>query len=396
MKLLMISPVPTDPPTAGNRARVSNLITILQHLGHDVSLAYVPYETADYNAMQTRLGHRLHILHAECPPFSSIAGRAKRKIQRVLRLKSAYLWRVDEWFDDRLLSQVKNLQNTEHFDTVLIEYVFLSKLRSAFSDSVRIIVDTHDIMGDRHKIYLNSGLKPAWFATTQEEESRALNRADAVIAIQEHEAQYLRRQVSVEVFCVGHISPIDIVPLADQGGSRLLFVGSANPINIHGLESFVRSALPDIRAKVPGCELAIAGRAGQERAWPNGVLVLGEVQALAPIYAEATVVINPVTFGTGFPVKTIEALSYGKPLVTTTAGARGLGPEFVGAISVAENAADFARQVVDLLQNEAARCCLSTNAYLAFHAWRVRQVASLQDAICGKRRSDAGRSPEVA
>ena len=29
MKLLVISPVPTDPQTAGNRARVSNLIAIL-------------------------------------------------------------------------------------------------------------------------------------------------------------------------------------------------------------------------------------------------------------------------------------------------------------------------------------------------------------------------------
>ena len=135
--------------------------------------------------MERRLGHRLRILQSEGPPIRRLAGRAKRKIQRALRLRSAHLWHVDEWFDDRLLSQAKSLQNTECFDTVLIEYVFLSKLVSVLPNSVRTIIDTHDLMGDRHKLYLNSGMQPVWFATRPEEEIRALNRANAVIAIQE-------------------------------------------------------------------------------------------------------------------------------------------------------------------------------------------------------------------
>ena len=78
MKLLMISPVPS-PPTAGNRVRVFNLMTILEHLGHNVSFAYVPYETADYKAMEKRLGRRLHILRSERPPFPSIVGRTSER-----------------------------------------------------------------------------------------------------------------------------------------------------------------------------------------------------------------------------------------------------------------------------------------------------------------------------
>jgi hypothetical protein len=121
MKLLIVSPVPPEPQTAGNRARVSNLITILEHLGCDVTFAYVPYESADYKAMEARLGHRLRCLQSKTPPFQTVTGRAKRKVQRILRLRSARLWRVDEWFDDSLLSQVTSLQNKEHFDTALIE-----------------------------------------------------------------------------------------------------------------------------------------------------------------------------------------------------------------------------------------------------------------------------------
>jgi glycosyltransferase involved in cell wall biosynthesis len=394
MKLLIVSPVPPEPRTAGNRARVSNLITILEHLGCDVTFAYAPYESADYKAMEGRLGHRLRILQSKAPPFQTVAGRAKRKIRRALRLRSAHLWSVDEWFDDSLLSQVKSLQNTEHFDTALIEYVFLSKLACVFPDSVRTIIDTHDLMGDRHKIYLDSGLQSAWFATTPREEIRALNRADAVIAIQEEEAQYLRRYVSGEVFCVGHIGALDIRPLPDPGGSRILFVGSANSINIHGLEWFVRSVLPEIRARIPDCELAIAGPAGDGRTWPNGVFALGPLESLAPVYAEAALVINPVTFGTGLAVKTIEALSYGKPVVATAAGVRGLGPQFAGAFWVAEDAGRFAQSVIVLLQDRTARARLSQSAVAAVHSWRLEQLATLDYAIKGVRGSGT-RSFEV-
>jgi hypothetical protein len=161
---------------------VSNLIAILEHLGHDVTFAYVPYETADYKAMERRLGRQLHILRSEGPPLHTLAGRAKRKILRALSLRSAHLWCVDDWFDNGLLSQVTRLQNAGDFDTVLIEYVFLSKLATVFPESVRTIIDTHDLMGDRHKIYQNSGMQPVWFATKPEEEIQALGTLAVLIA----------------------------------------------------------------------------------------------------------------------------------------------------------------------------------------------------------------------
>jgi len=89
-----------------------------------VTFAYVPYESADYRAMERCLGRRLRILRSDRPPEYTLTSRAKRKILRALGLRSAHLWCVDDWFDNGLLSQVLRLQNTEGFDTVLNEYVF--------------------------------------------------------------------------------------------------------------------------------------------------------------------------------------------------------------------------------------------------------------------------------
>jgi glycosyltransferase involved in cell wall biosynthesis len=387
MKLLMISPVPTDLPTAGNRVRVLNLLTALERLGHDVTFAYVPYEhgDVDYMAMETRLGHRLRVLQSNRPPFPSSVGRFKRKIRRALKLPSAHLWDVDEWFDDALLSQVKKLQIAENFETVLIEYVFLSKVVSVLPKTVRTVIDTHDLMGNRHKHYLKFGLNPTWFMTTPGEEIHALSRATATIAIQSEEAGYLRRHVCGDVFCVGHVSAQEIIPLEDPGGSGMLFVGSANPINIHGLEWFVESMLPRVRAAIPSCELSIAGPAGQVRSWPKGVKVCGPVESLVSEYAKAALVINPVIFGTGLAIKTIEALSYGKALVVTAAGARGLGVEFSAAMSIAEDSNTFAQQIIELLRNKAARIKLSQNAVAAIRAWRLQQLVALDASVKGSK-----------
>ena len=92
-------------------------------------------------------------------------------------------------------------------------------------------------------------------------------------------------------------------------------MGSANPINVQALEWILGAVFPHIQKKRADSELVVAGEVGRVRRWPNWVSLLGNQDSLVDTYARAAVVINPVKFGTGLPVKTIEALSYGKPIV---------------------------------------------------------------------------------
>jgi polysaccharide biosynthesis protein PslH len=353
-----------------------------------VTFAYVPYDPADYDKMRERFGNRLRILHAAAPPFKSFSSRLGGRIKREFGLKSGYLLRVDEWFDDGLLPQIQHLYEKQRFEAVLINYVYLSKLACGLPTSVRTIIDTHDLMGDRHKQYFTAGMQPTSFATKPAEEIRALNRVKAVIAIQQQEANYFKQNVSGEVFCVGHLLDSTFGPLPDPGGAHILFVGSANIINVHGLEWFLEQVLPRIRKKRPDVELALAGAVGGERTWPIGITVLGPQQSLAAVYADATLVINPVQFGTGLAIKTVEALSYGKPVVATPAGARGLDIDFRGALSLASTPDAFADQVLELLENEAKRSVMAHHAIAASHQWQHRQISMLNGAITGHKNNN--------
>ncbi len=103
----------------------------------------------------------------------------------------------------------------------------------------------------------------------------------------------------------------------------------------------------------------------------------------AAVYADATLVINPVQFGTGLAIKTVEALSYGKPVVATPAGARGLDIDFRGALSLAKTPDAFAEQVLELLENEGKRSAMAHRAIAASYRWQHRQVSTLNAAITG-------------
>ena len=91
--------------------------------------------------------------------------------------------------------------------------------------------------------------------------------------------------------------------------------------------------------------------------------------------------INPVLFGTGLPVKTIEALSRGKPVVATPAGIRGLEADFHGALLLADTPDAFVEQVLELLENGAKRSAMSHRAVAASIEWQRRQLTMLNAAI---------------
>jgi len=110
--------------------------------------------------------------------------------------------------------------------------------------------------------------------------------------------------------------------------------------------------VPLIRARVPDAEIAVAGTLCRA-VTAAGVTLLGELDDLAPAYRSARVVVNPVLFGTGLKVKCVEALGYGKPLVTTRCGADGLERAVPHALLMADEPADFANAVALLLSDDA-------------------------------------------
>ena len=159
-------------------------------------------------------------------------------------------------------------------------------------------------------------------------------------------------------------------------------------INVHGVTWFIERVLPGVRRVVPGAELWLAGGIGDRIGGnPPGVRRLGFVDRLEDVYRRAAVVVNPQQFGTGLSIKSVDALRHGRPLVTTSSGARGLESGAGTAFRQAESPEELGDLVVELLRDPAAAAALAAGAGEFARRYYEANLRALADAVGGAERS---------
>jgi glycosyltransferase involved in cell wall biosynthesis len=202
----------------------------------------------------------------------------------------------------------------------------------------------------------------------REYESFALSQAELVTVASRADAEILQTllgRARVRVIPNGtNIVSCSIDRASEHG---ILFVGNCRyRPNLEGLMWFVRDVWPLVRAGQPSCTLdvvgSLQGRVFSILAGIPGVRVHGHVPEIGPYLLKAAVVINPVLTGSGTSLKTLEALAWGKALVTTPAGARSL--DLVDAVHcvLASTEAEFATAIRRCLLDPGLRSSLGTAA----------------------------------
>ena len=123
---------------------------------------------------------------------------------------------------------------------------------------------------------------------------------------------------------------------------------------------------PRVRSHLPDCSLYLVGRDAprdlRKMSRQPGVFLTEDADDVAPCYACCHIAAAPLRAGGGTRLKILEAMAFGRPVVSTTIGAEGL-PVINGEhLLLADTAEDFARASVRLLQDPALRNRLRRNA----------------------------------
>lgn len=139
----------------------------------------------------------------------------------------------------------------------------------------------------------------------------------------------------------------------------VLFVGANSGANRRSLEWLLDAVWPRVAAAHPKARLRVAGsvKNGWTRDVPTGVDLLGRVDSLDEEYRRAQVVVAPITVGSaGVKIKVAEALSYHRPLVSTSVGVDpGNAGQFAEAVAIADEPEPFADAVSELLADPSLR-----------------------------------------
>lgn len=179
---------------------------------------------------------------------------------------------------------------------------------------------------------------------------------------------------------------------------RLVFVGQMGWFpNLDGVQWFIAEILPRILAVRPDAEFVLVGKSGGlhvPAALRAHVRLPGFVENLESAIHHADVYVVPLRTGSGTRLKVLEAMAFGKAIVTTHIGAQGIDLESGGEALFADSAEDFAAAVLRLIANphEAARLGSAARAKAQLlYDWNTigRQVVSIYSGLLDQRAAPA-------
>jgi glycosyltransferase involved in cell wall biosynthesis len=146
-----------------------------------------------------------------------------------------------------------------------------------------------------------------------------------------------------------------IVPVPQAREPRAIFVANfAYTPNRDGLRFLLEEVFPRVWAELPDARLALVGAGLDEppSADPR-VESLGFVADLQDAYARARCAVVPLLLGGGTPLKLIEALAYGLPVIATPRATAGLGLRDGEHCLIADGGETFASALVGVLREGA-------------------------------------------
>ena len=231
----------------------------------------------------------------------------------------------------------------------------------------RVVYYGHDLHVDR--MNLQNALVPGSFAQetvdqVQGMEESCWEKSDVILYPSIEEVEHLRGKYPHRI--------IDVLPIQSQPDDEIdesitshgfssrngiLFVGGFSHLpNEDAALWFLNEVYHLIEGNLPNLGITIAGNAPTEEIKAKEskqVVVTGRVseEQLQSLYNSAKVIVAPLRIGAGVKGKVVEALRMGVPIVTTSIGVQGL-PGYEDAIAVADDPADFAKAVQNLLQDE--------------------------------------------
>lgn len=268
--------------------------------------------------------------------------------RKVVTEPDEFMWHAE------LGPRVSQVAAQYHPDVVILEYLWATPATEFLPPQTLKIVDTHDVLSNKTRIH-NAGIDP-FFYCSELAERHCLLRSDVIMAIQEEEASLFRKLVPErKVITARHAA--EIAPSPSPGNEAVvLFVGSTYPANVHGITQFARECWPRVLNRRPEARLRIVGNVASkiEKSIPSCDRV-GSVSDLSHEYQRAMIVINPVSFGTGLKIKSVEALCQGKVLVSTSNGVTGIPREDTEAFVVADDWDYMANRICQLMEEEPVR-----------------------------------------
>lgn len=237
-----------------------------------------------------------------------------------------------------VLADIRSWVAGRSYDLTHIARLYLADAVSAIAAAhTSLDLDEDDAWAWRRLATTQLPTEAAWSIAEAEAEDRLIVGRGAAfdarfVSGPTDQASLAERHPTLAFEVVPNAVPFPKGPGRRDDGKTLVFVGAYGyQPNLDGVLWFVREVWPAVRARssvlprlrLVGRDPPLSLRALQSA--DDSIDVVGPVDDLADVYADATLAIAPLHTGAGTRLKIIEAAAHRVPIVTTTLAARGLG-----------------------------------------------------------------------
>jgi polysaccharide biosynthesis protein PslH len=375
MRILFVSNRGLLPIVDGHTRRSFNILKLMCEL-HNVS--FISLYEADDEISQ----HNIDTLEAMCRSVEFYKAPSKklgseliiRLIASFFSLKPYILWRH---YSRKFHKRVTDLINNGNYDLVLLDnlpiaYCFVKK------SNTRQIMTDHDVsyikckrMAEQNRNYISKLFYYLETFKLRLFEKNILNQVDLCIVVSEADKlalQLLNPDAKLQVIENGVDTGEFNVDSSDSVATELLWLGGfSNGPNKDSMRFYLEKIHNLIKMETPSVRLEILG--GGDINWitklaqgDNTLKIRGYVDDITPYAKKAGIFIAPITSGGGTKLKVIEAMAFGKAIVTTSIGCEGIDGTQDKEYIIADTPSDFANAVIRLMRDDKLRRELGRNA----------------------------------
>ena len=357
-RLLYISQKPHHPIIDGGTQAIASFFHGLLQC-RDIALTYAPICTKKHPGDFSAVDHAIQLIPLRIDTSITM---------KVLRYAVSAPMNVLRYSTSEAMSTLYSRDSIQQFDVVICDgFYALTIVPKSWFASKQIIYRSHNLEYEHWK--QRAQFMPWYLRWFYKRISRQMKRleqslvgaAHAVLSISHEETLTLRNWNVNTHTCYPVLKTKDEL-IKDKASEPCVgFIGNFDWFpNVDAVNKFIDEIWPLIIAKHPSATLEIAGRGSEIFNHPqHRIKGLGFVDSLENYYQRQRIMISPLTYGTGLNMKVLEALLYGKVIVTSGISVRGF--EDKTPFLIADTPQKFADFVLALLGNSDQREALESD-----------------------------------
>src|SRR5450830_670518 len=349
--------------------------------------------TPDQDSGSVRMLAILELLVEQGCKVSFVADNLECRQPYVAQLQRAG---VEVWFAPYINSVAQLLeQRGKLYDTILFcrHYIaapYMGRIRE-WAPQARIVFDTvdlHYLREQRLAELENSSALMGTALKTREQELGVIRACDVTLVVSPIELGVLAQEVpGADVRILSNIHEVEPAGPSYAEREGLLFIGGfRHPPNIDAVEWFLAKVWPRVHARLPELVFTVVGShmpARIQAMTGPGVNIVGYVEDVNPLIAQARISVAPLRYGAGVKGKVNQAMAHGLPVVATGVASEGMGLRPGVDLLVADDPQTYADEIVRLYGDEALWNSLAANgrANIPRHFSRANAAKALAGLV---------------